>query len=105
MSSVEERIRAVRKELEALQTADHPAHIEQKKQDYIEALRQERSFMKARLAEALKRGDKHERILSPYKLGEYVDGELTGTEAAERCSRSLEAIDAELERVQSLPLA
>ena len=102
--SVDERIREARKELAQLQTSDHPAHAEQKRQDYIEALKRERGSVEARRAVALVRGDKHERIPSPFRPGEYVEGELSGTEAAERCAKQLADIDRELERVQ-LPLA
>ncbi len=102
MSSVDDKIREARKELEQLQSAAHPTVIAQKQADYLEALRRERGFVEARRAAALALGDKHERIPSPIKRGEYVNGELTGCQAAAKLGRRVADIDAELDRVAKL---
>jgi hypothetical protein len=99
MPTLDDRIRAARKELADLQSADHPAVIEQKRQDYLEALQRERGFTLHHYSAAVKRGDAHERIPSPLVRGEFIEGELSGTEAAARYKRQLADIDAEIARV------
>jgi hypothetical protein len=99
MPSIEDRIREAHRELEALQTADHPARLEQKRQDYLDALHRERVGVAAKHAAALRRGSGREKIPSPIVRGEFVEGELTGYQAAHRLECQLQNIDAEIARV------
>jgi hypothetical protein len=82
-----------------LQTSTHPARVEQHRQDYLEALARERAGVAANHAAALRRGNAREKIPSPIKRGEYVEGELTGNQAAARLERQLADIDREISRV------
>jgi hypothetical protein len=100
MLSVEDRIRDLHRELEALQTSTHPARVEEKRQDYLEALHRERVGVAAKHAAALRRGSGREKIPSPIVRGEFVEGELTGYQAAARFERQLGDIDREISRVR-----
>jgi hypothetical protein len=100
--SVTDKIRALRREIRELESAEHPAAVEAKQQEYADALHRERGFVANNHAAALRRGDGHERIPSPLVRGEYVDSELSGFEAAARYERQLQDIDAEIERVTKL---
>jgi hypothetical protein len=102
VSAVDEHIRAARRELEALQSSDHPIRVEQKRLDYLEALGRERVGVAAQHAAALRRGNAREKIPSPLVRGELLESELTGFEAAHRLERQLQDIDAEIARVSKL---
>jgi hypothetical protein len=64
-----------------------------------QALHRERAGVVANREAALRRGDAREKIPSPFVRGDYIEGELTGYEAARRLERQLGDIDAEVARV------
>jgi hypothetical protein len=104
--NVEEKIREVRRELEALQSADHPANVEQKRQDYVDGLKREKAMAAQQLATARghdpgSRESLHSDRDNPNAL---AFARLTWGERAAELEQTVAAIDAELERVQS-PLA
>jgi hypothetical protein len=65
----------------------------------LEALYRERVGVASYCAAALRRGNSREKIPSPIVRGEYIEGELTGVQAAARLERQLADIDREISRV------
>ena len=96
MPSVEDRIREVRRELAELRTADHPAHVEQKRQDYVEALHRERRAAEQQLTLGRSLGDRRETIAGG---GPLYESTKTGAELAEEAQQTIDAINREIARV------
>ena len=98
MASVEDGIREVRRELADLETADHPAHVEQKRQDYVEALHRERRAAEQQLRLGRGLGDEGQVILGG---GPLFESQLTGTQLAEEAQQTIDAINREIARVSA----